>query len=54
MGTWGMLMRALQNTQNDTSKALQCTRHIVLLGYAAIKLAKLKIVNDTITSIIGR
>ena len=54
MGTWGMLMRALQIHRNDTSKALQCTRHIVLLGYATIKLAKLKIVNDTITSITGR
>ena len=54
MGTWGMLMRALQNTQNDTSKALQCTCHIVLLGYATIKLAKLKIINDTVTRITGR
>ena len=53
MGTWGMLMRALQNTKNDTSKALQCTHQIVLLGYATIKLAKLKIVNDTVTSITG-
>jgi hypothetical protein len=49
-----MLMRALQNTQNDTSKALQCTYHVVLLGYATIKLGKLKIVNDTLTSIIGK
>ena len=40
--------------KNDTSKALWCTRHIVLLGYATIKLAKLKIVNDTVTSITGR
>ena len=40
--------------KNDTSKALQCTHHIVLLGYATIKLAKLKIVNDTVTSITGR
>ena len=40
--------------KNDTSKALQCTRHIVLLGYATIKLAKLKIINDTVISIIGR
>ena len=40
--------------KNDTSKALQCTRHIVLLGYATIKLAKLKIINDTVTSITGR
>jgi hypothetical protein len=39
--------------KNDTSKALQCTHHIVLLDYATIKLAKLKIVNDT-TSIIER
>ena len=54
MGTWGMLMRALQNTKNDTSKALQCTHQIVLLGYATIKLAKLKIINDTVISIIGR
>ena len=54
MGTWGMMMRALQNTKNDTSKALQCTHKIVLLGYATIKLAKLKIVNDTVTSITGR
>ena len=54
MGTWGMLMRALQNTKNDTSKALQCTHHIVLLGYATIKLPKLKIINDTVTSITGR
>ena len=53
MGTWGMLMRALQNTKNDTSKALQCTHQIVLLGYATIKLAKLKIINETVTSIIG-
>ena len=37
--------------KNDSSKALQCTRQIVLLGYATIKLAKLKIVNDTVTSI---
>ena len=37
-----------------TSKALQCTHQIVLLGYATIKLAKLKIINDTITSIMGR
>jgi hypothetical protein len=50
MGTWGMLMRALQIHKNDTSKALQCTYHIVLLGYATIKLAKLKIVNDIVTS----
>ena len=54
MGTWGMLMRALQNTKNDTSKAPQCTHQIVLLGYATIKLAKLKIVNNTVTNIIGR
>ena len=40
--------------KNDTSKALQCTHQIVLLGYATIKLAKLKIINDTLTSIIGR
>jgi hypothetical protein len=40
--------------KNDTSKALQCTYHVVLLGYATIKLAKLKIVNDTVTSIIGK
>jgi hypothetical protein len=40
--------------KNDTSKALQCTHHIVLLGYATIKLAKLKIINDTVTSIIGK
>ena len=40
--------------KNDTSKALQCTRHIVVLGYATIKFAKLKIINDTVTSIIGR
>ena len=40
--------------KNDTSKALQCTRHIVLLGYATIKLVKLKIINDTVTSITGR
>ena len=40
--------------KNDTSKALQCTCHIVILLYATIKLAKLKIVNDTVTSIIGR
>ena len=53
MGTWGMLMRALQNTKNDTSKALQYTHQIVLLGYATIKLAKHKIVNDTVTSTIG-
>ena len=39
---------------NDTSKALQCTHHIVLLGYATIKLAKLKIINDQVTSITGR
>ena len=39
--------------KNDTSKALQCTHHIVLLGYATIKLANLKFVNDTVTSIIG-
>ena len=45
---------ALQNTKNDTSKALQCTHQIVLLGYATIKLAKLKIVNNTVTSITGR
>ena len=50
----GMLMRALQNIKNDTSKALQCTHQIVLLSYATIKLAKLKIVNDTVTSITGR
>ena len=50
----GVLMRALQNKKNDTSKALQCTHQIVLLGYATIKLAKLKIVNDTVTSITGR
>ena len=41
-------------TKNDTLKALQCTHHIVLLGYATIKLAKLKIVNGTVTSITGR
>ena len=40
--------------KNDTSKALQCTHQIVLLGYATIKLAKLKIVNDTVTSITRR
>jgi hypothetical protein len=40
--------------KNDTSKALRCTRHIVLLGYATIKLVKLKIIDDTITSIKGR
>ena len=40
--------------KNDTLKALQCTCHIILLGYATIKLAKLKIINDTVTSIIGR
>jgi hypothetical protein len=40
--------------KNDTSKAPQCTRHIVLLGYATLKLAKLKIINDTVTSITGR
>ena len=40
--------------KNDTSKALQCTRHVILLGYATIKLAKLKIVNDIVTSIIGK
>jgi hypothetical protein len=40
--------------KNDTSKALQCTCHIVLLGYATIKLAKLKIINDTVTSITRR
>ena len=40
--------------KNNTSKALQCTRHIVLLGYATIKLAKFKIVNDIVTSITGR
>ena len=34
--------------------APQCTHHIVLLGYATIKLAKLKIINDTVTSITGR
>ena len=54
MGTWGMLMRTLQNTKNDTSKALQCTHQIVPLGYGTIKLAKLKIINDTVTSITGR
>ena len=37
--------------KNDTSNALQCTHHIVLLGYATIKLAKLKIIKDTVTSI---
>ena len=41
-------------TKNDISKALQCTRHIILVGYATIKLAKLKIVTNTVTSIIGR
>ena len=41
-------------TKNDTLKALQCTHHIVLLGYATIKLVKLKIINDTVTSITGR
>ena len=40
--------------KNDTSKALQCTCHIVQLGYATIKLAKLKIVNDIVTSTIAR
>jgi hypothetical protein len=40
--------------KNDTLKALQYICHIVLLGYATIKLAKLKIVNDTVTSITGR
>jgi hypothetical protein len=40
--------------KNDTSKALQCTRHIVLFGYATIKLAKLKIVNNIVTSITGK
>jgi len=40
--------------KNDTSKALQCTRHIVLLRYATVKLSKLKIVNDTVTSITRR
>jgi len=50
----GYADEALQNTKNDTSKALQCTHKIVLLGYATIKLAKLKIVNDTVTSITGR
>jgi len=40
--------------KNDTSKALQCTRHVVLLGYATIKLAKLKIVNDIVTRITGK
>ena len=40
--------------KNDTSKTLQCTRHVVLLGYAIIKLAKLKIINDIVTSILGR
>ena len=54
MGTWGMLMGALQNTKNGTSKALQCTHQIVLLGYATIKSAKLKIINDIVTSITGR
>ena len=54
MGTWGMLMMDSKIQKNDTSKALQCTHHIVLLGYATIKLAKLKIVNDTVTSITGR
>jgi hypothetical protein len=40
--------------RNDTSKVLQCTHHIVLLGYDTIKLAKLKIINDTVTRITGR
>jgi hypothetical protein len=40
--------------KNDTSKAPQCTHHIVLQGYATIKLAKLKIVNETVTSIIEK
>ena len=40
--------------KNDTSKALQCTHHIVLLSYATIKLAKLKIVNNIVTSIIEK
>jgi hypothetical protein len=40
--------------KNDTSKALQCTRHIVLFGFSTIKLAKLKIVYNIVTSITGK
>ena len=54
MGTWGMLMRALQNTQKWHFKSTTMHLHIVLLGNATIKLGKLKIVNDTVTSITGK
>ena len=46
-----------EGTPKYTKMHLKSTtmhHHIVLLGYATIKLAKLKIINDIETSIIGR
>ena len=46
-----------EGTPKYTKMHLKSTtmhHHIVLLGYATIKLAKLKIINDTVTSITGR
>ena len=41
-------------TKMTLQKHYNAPCHIVLLGYATIKLAKLKIVNDTVTSIIEK